>query len=189
MLLNTALMVRNEASMVARGAAADNPAPRFAPMPYLKRAMERWRPRRLARLRPRCRTGKPSNLAGNTTLAQASHSAARTPPSQPARRQRSVRKGRATLKLRPLALRAGWIGERASARDRSTGKRAAKRRPFSNQCRNGYCPFFASATALSRPFCISSIDFCASPGLSSHFDSSVPSALSAPSYLAMSCWL
>jgi hypothetical protein len=45
--------------------------------------MERWR--------PRCRTGKPSNLAGNKTPAQASHSAAGTPPSQPARRQRSGR--------------------------------------------------------------------------------------------------
>jgi len=30
-----------------------------------QRATERWRPRRLARLRPRCRTGNPSNFAGN----------------------------------------------------------------------------------------------------------------------------
>jgi|GEM_PF-5341180 len=40
---------------------------------------ERWRPRRLARLRPRCRTAKPSDPADNPTLVQASHSAARTP--------------------------------------------------------------------------------------------------------------
>jgi len=52
-----------------------------------------------------------------------------------------------------------------------------------------YCVFFASATALSTPFWNSSIDFCASPGLSSHFDISVASAFNAPSYLAMSCWL
>jgi hypothetical protein len=40
----------------------------------------------------RRRTAKPSTFAGNTTPAQASHSAAGTPPSQPARRQRSVGK-------------------------------------------------------------------------------------------------
>ncbi|MEA2328698.1 MAG: HlyD family secretion protein [Thermoanaerobaculia bacterium] len=38
----------------------------------------------------RRRTGKSSTFADNTAVAQASHSAARTQPSQPARRQRSV---------------------------------------------------------------------------------------------------
>jgi len=47
-------------------------------------ATERWRPRRLARRRPRRRTGTPSILADNKTPGQASRSAARTPPSQPA---------------------------------------------------------------------------------------------------------
>ncbi|MBV8546929.1 MAG: hypothetical protein JO088_19485, partial [Acidobacteria bacterium] len=37
----------------------------------------------------RRRTGKPSTFAGNKTPLQASHSAAGTPPGQPARRQRS----------------------------------------------------------------------------------------------------
>ena len=52
----------------------------------------------------RRRTGKPSTFAGNPTSAQACHSAARTPPGQPARRQRS---GRANILFAIIFLLAG----------------------------------------------------------------------------------
>src|SRR5207237_844407 len=44
---------------------------------------ERWRPRRLARLRLAADVAKPSNFAGNETPVQVSHSAARTPALRP----------------------------------------------------------------------------------------------------------
>jgi len=46
--------------------------------------VERWRPRRLARLRLAAGRANASNVAGSETAVQAPHSAARTQPIQPA---------------------------------------------------------------------------------------------------------
>jgi hypothetical protein len=71
---------------------------------------------------------------------------------------------------------------RAAARRQPTTRRSRRQR-----AKRSY--FFESATALSTPFSRSFIAFCASPGFSSHLAISVAIAFSAPSYLAMSCWL